>query len=143
MKAVLNVIKKLSRRIEEDAAKVNYLRNLMSTVTADLDGLPKPLNVSKKVEWLAVSIADLEKEISELKAILISCRIELCEWINEKFSGDDVGRILFYRYGLLKKFSEIADELNYSESTIFRLHRLGLRFLGIRASLSDDYEFDE
>lgn len=127
MNAVLNVIKKLSERIDEEIEKVNYLRNLMSAITPELDGMPKSPNVSKKVEWLAVSITDIEKKISELKAILISCRIELLQWLIEKFSDNDICRVLFYRYGLLKKFSEIADELHFSEPTVFRLHRFGLK----------------
>ena len=118
------------------------MRNLRDAVTPQLDGLPKNPNVSKKVEWLAAAIVDLEREISELKAILISCRIELCEWLFEKVSDGDVCSVLFNRYGLLKKFSEIAIDLSYSESVIFRLHRIGLKFLGVKESLSDNYEFD-
>ncbi len=143
MKAVLNVVKNLSRRIEDEESKIRYLRNLRDAITPQLDGLPKNPNVLNKVEWLAVAIADIEAKLLELKAILISCRIELSEWLFEKIPGGDVCTVLFYRYGLIKKFSEIAADMNYSESVIFRLHRIGLKILGVQASLADDYEFDE
>ena len=142
MKAILNVIKNLSRRIEEEESKAKYLRDLRDTITPQLDGLPKNPSVTNKIEWLTAAIIDIEKGILELKAILISCRIEFCEWLFEKISDGDVCSVLFNRYGLLKKFSEIAVDLSYSESVIFRLHRIGLKFLGVKESLSDNYEFD-
>ena len=142
MKAILNVIKNLSRRIEEEESKAKYLRDLRDTITPQLDGLPKNPSVTNKIEWLTAAIIDIEKGILELKAILISCRIEFCEWLFEKISDGDVCSVLFNRYGLLKKFSEIAIDLSYSESVIFRLHRIGLKFLGVKESLSDNYEFD-
>ena len=142
MRAILGVIKKISRRIAERESKLFHLRNLMGAVVPEFDGMPKKPNVSSRVERLAVSITDLEREISELKAIRVVCRIEFCEWLYEKISDDDVCSVLFYRYGLLKKFSVIASELNYSESSVFRLHRTGLKILGVQVKLSDDYEFD-
>lgn len=142
MKAILNVVKHLSRRIEDEESKAKYLRDLRDTITPRLDGLPKNPTVSNKIERLTATIIDVEKGISELKAILICCRIELCEWLFEKISDGDVCSVLFNRYGLLKKFSEIAIDLSYSESVIFRLHRIGLKFLGVKANLSDNYEFD-
>lgn len=142
MKAILNVVKKMNRRVEEAESNLRYLGNLRDAITPQLDDLPKNPNVSKKIEWLAAAIIDIEKEMSELKAILICCRIELCEWLKKKIVDGDVRTVLFYRYGLLKKFGEIANDLHYSESIIFRLHRIGLKFLGVQASLSDDYEFD-
>ena len=142
MKAILNVVKEMNRKVEEAESKLRYLRGLRDAITPQLDELPKSPNVSKKIEWLAAAIVDIEKEIGELKAILICCRIEFCEWLYKKISDGDVRDVLFYRYGLLKKFDEIAREMNYSEPVIFRLHRIGLKKLGVQASLSDDYEFD-
>lgn len=142
MKAVLNVVRKLSRRIEDDFEKIARLRALREAIVPELDGLPKNFSGMSRVEGIAVRIADLEAEVSELKAVLILCRIELSDWLSEKIPASETAKILFYRYGLLKKFNEIASELHYSESSVFRLHRLGLLVLGIKAKLSANYEFD-
>ena len=141
MKSILNVVKKLSRRIEEEEKRTRYLRDLRDTITPQLDGLPRSPSVAKKIEWLTAAIVDLEKRIAEFKAILLTCRIELCEWLMQKISDAEVCSVLFNRYGLLKKFSAIAMELNYSESVIFRLHRLGLKFLGVQGSF-EEYDFE-
>lgn len=142
MKAVLNVIKNLSRRIEDAETKLNYLKNLVKSFTSKLDGMPKAPNVSKKVEFLAVGIADLASEIYQLNVVRIECQLELSDLLLEKIKDIDICRIIFLRYGQLKRFSEIAAEVNFAESTVFRLHRLGLRMLGINPKASDDYEFD-
>lgn len=142
MRAVLEVIKKISRQIAERESKLFLLRNLMGAIVPELDGMPKSSGVSCKVERLAVSIADLESEIFELKGIKIICQLELYGLLAKKISDGDVCNVIFQRYGLLKKFGEIAAELHYSESVIFRLHRIGLKFLGVKGSLSDDYEFE-
>lgn len=142
MRAVLEVIKKISRRIEEQESKLFHLRNLMGAVVPELDGMPKSSGVSCKVERLAVSIADLESEIFELKGIKIICQLELYGLLAKKISDGDVCNVIFQRYGLLKKFGEIARELNFSESSVYRFHRAGLLRLGVAPKISDDFEFD-
>lgn len=127
MKAVLKVVKDLSRRIEETAENLQHLRDLRDNITPQLDGLPKNPNVPRKVEWLATAITDAENEIQQLTAILTCCRIELYEWLNEKIVDRKICRILFLRYGQLKSFQEIAQETNYSESSVFKIHRDGLK----------------
>lgn len=142
MKAVLKVVRNLSRRVEETIGNLRYLRNLRDSITPQLDGLPKNPNVTRKVEWLATAIADMEAELQQLKGILICCRIELCEWLNEKIIDRKIFQVMFLRYGQLKTFQEIAQETNYSESSIFKSHRDGLKILGVQMSIVDDYEFD-
>lgn len=142
MRAVLNVVKKMSDHIEDCKAKLILYQGLMSAIVPELNGLPRNQNVRNRVEKLAVTITDLDAEIMELTAILISCRIELCEWLFDKISIDDAARVLFYRYGLLKRFSEIAIDLHFSESAVFRLHKIGLRLLGVSPSLADEILLD-
>lgn len=142
MKAVLKVVKNLSRKVEEAAGSLRYLRNLRDKITPQLTGLPKSPNIGRKVEWLAAAITDLERELQQLKGILICCRIELCEWLNEKIIDRKICRIMFLRYGLLKSFQEIAQETKYSESNIFKCHREGLNILGAHMSIADEYEID-
>lgn len=142
MKAILKVIKKLSQKIEECEAKLFHLQNLMNAIVPELDGMPKSPCVSSRVERLAVSIANLERKISELKTIRISCRIELIELLEKKISDANVFKVIFYRYGLLKKFNEIAADMNFSESAVFRFHKIGLKNLDVTFSLADNYELD-
>ena len=142
MKAILHTVRKLSEKIEMTRERLVRLRILRDAVSPELDGLPKNPSVQSRVEKLAVAMADCESELHELQAILISCRIELCEWLTDKISDGNICRVMIWRYGFLKKFSEIARELNFSESAVFRFHRLGLMQLNLRVSPADDYKID-
>lgn len=142
MKAILKVVRNLSRRVEEEIRNLRYLRGLRDSITPQLNGLPKSSNVTKKVEWLATAIADKESELQQLRGILLCCRIEFCEWLNEKIIDRKILLVMLLRYGYLMTFQEIAQEMNYSESSIFKIHRDGLKILGVKMTVSDDYEFD-
>ena len=140
MKAVLNVVRKITRRIESAETKLGCLKDAAEATTRELDGLPKSPNVSKRVENFAVRIAELRAKIDRLKLLRVECRIELWQWLAEKVQNEDACRIMFLRYGELKQWQEIAREINFAESTVFRLHRQCLRMLGIDGRLSDCYE---
>ena len=142
MRAVLNVIKNLARRIESAETKLGCLKEAAEATTRELDGLPKTPNVGKRVENFAVKIADLSEAIQQMKLFRVECQMELGLWLAEKIQNADACRIIFLRYGELKQFGEIAKEINFSESTVYRLHRLGLQILEANAALSDGYEFD-
>lgn len=142
MKAILEVIKKISQRIEERESKLFCLRNLMSAIVPELDEMPKNPNVSSRVERLAILLTDLEREISELKQIKMTCQFELADLLSERIFSEEIYQVLFMRYGLLKKFDEIARKMNFSESAIYRFHRAGLRKLKITPRISDSCDFD-
>ena len=142
MRAVLSVIRNLTRRIESAENKLECLKEAAEATTRELDGLPKAPNVGKRVENFAVKIADLSEAIQQMKLLRIDCIVELWQWLNEKIQDVNTCQIVFLRYGELKQFGEIAREINFSESTVYRLHRQGLRILEAHAALSDGYEFD-
>ena len=141
--AVLNVVKNLTAKIEKEKIKLLRLKVLAGNCTAELDGMPHAQNNSSRVESLAAAITDCENKINELKAIRIDCRIELSAWLGGHVKDPAQCQVLFYRYGLCKPFGVIARELNYSNSSVFRLHRLGLNALQIRQTLSEVWEFDK
>lgn len=134
MKSTLYVMKNLNTRINQLEEKISRLEELADSVNHELDGLPKENFVTSRVERLATSIVDCRNELSTLKTIQITCRIELCEWLNDEILDDDVCRVMVYRYAFLKTFEEIAQELHYSPSTVFRLHRLGLLHLDLNST---------
>lgn len=131
MRAVLGVIKKMVERVEELKSKTDYLRGLIRAVVPINDGMPKTKSQRSKVDFLTAAIIDNEREQSELEEIIELCRGELYELLDKKIFSAEIVRIMFERYGQLKKFSEIAREMNFSEASIFRLHRTGLLRLGI------------
>lgn len=141
--AVLHVIKDLTNKIECEKVRLIRLKTLVKNCTAELDGMPHAHNGQSRVEQLAAAIVDCENKLNELRAIRINCRIELSLWIDTHIKDNAQGSVLFYRYGLCKSFKVIGKELGYSESTVFRLHRLGLNALQIRQSLSEIWEFDK
>lgn len=139
---ILRVVKKISDEIEREKLKLIRLKNLVSSSRADLDGLPKSQNKNSRVETLAAAIVDSKNKISELVQIRLTCQLELADWLTGQIPNERQYQVLYFRYGLCKSFAEISRDLNYSESSVFRLHKQGLRTLGINARISDEWAFD-
>ena len=140
--AVLNVVKNLTAKIEKEKVRLLRLKSLSQSCTAELDGMPHGQNKSSRVESLAAAIVDCENRINELATVRIDCKIELAIWLENQIENSEQCQVLFQRYGHCKPFSVIARELNYSLPSVFRLHRIGLKALNIKAKLSDNWEFD-
>lgn len=140
---VLHVIKKLSARIEKEEIKLLRLNALARSTTAELDGLPHNKTESSKVEQIAIRIFECKETISLLKKVRILCRIELNNLLEVHVRNPAQCQVLFLRYGLCKAFKVIGRELGYSESTVFKLHKAGLKALELKQSLSEIWEFDK
>ena len=139
---ILHVVKKLEERIEKEKVKLIRLNSLIGKCTAEIDGMPHAHNGQSRVEQLAAAIVDCSNRIKELCFVRIDCRIELSAWLDTYVKDTAQNQVLFLRYGMCKPFKAIARELGYSDSSVFRLHRLGLQTLDIKQTLSEIWEFD-
>ena len=140
--SILHVVKNLGEKIEREKIKLLRLNSLVRKCNSEIDGMPHAHKGSSRVEQLAAAIVDCSNRIKDLSLIRVDCRIELAVWLDTYVTDKAQNQILFLRYGMCKPFAVIARELGYSESSVFRLHRLGLHTLQIKQTLSEIWEFD-
>ena len=120
---ILDVIRGIVARIEQEEKRLLRLRLLIAHCTAELDGMPHGNTPVSRVENLAVNIFDCEQTIKQLRTIEKICTVELSDWLDEVLTDETERTVLFLRYGLCRSFGMIAEELGYSERMIFRFHR--------------------
>ena len=129
MKAILNVVKNIQRRISEIGIMLTELQETYNSIVPAADGMPKSSSARSRVERLAVKITHWQNEIEFLTELLTTCRDELFVWLSEQNLKNTLRTILYFRYGLLMSFEDIAEKLHLSLSYIFSLHRVALNEL--------------
>ena len=105
--------------------KLVLLRQMATSITPIIDGLPRKSSVSSKIEKATVQIVDAERRLAELADEYAATTIELSEKIYQRVQGGKMREILFQRYVLCKSFDEIAADMNYDTTHIYRLHKRG------------------
>lgn len=105
-------------RLSHSIAGPNYDREPVSG-TRNLD--------APFVKWI-LKKADLDREIESLEEKLVNLKAEIMLTI-EKLDSEDYKNVLVMHYINGLPFSEIAENLYVSESTVFRWHRCGLESL--------------
>lgn len=105
-------------RLSHSIAGPNYDREPVSG-TRNLD--------APFVKWI-LKKADLDREIESLEEKLVNLKAEIVLTI-EKLDSEDYKNVLVMHYINGLPFSDIAESLYVSESTVFRWHRYGLERL--------------
>lgn len=105
-------------RLSHSIAGPNYDREPVSG-TRNLD--------APFVKWI-LKKADLDREIESLEEKLVNLKAEIVLTI-EKLDSEDYKNVLVMHYINGLPFSDIAESLYVSESTVFRWHRYGLESL--------------
>lgn len=105
-------------RLSHSIAGPNYDREPVSG-TRNLD--------APFVKWI-LKKADLDREIESLEEKLVNLKAEIVLTI-EKLDSEDYKNVLVMHYINGLPFSDIAESLYVSESTVFRWHRYGLKSL--------------
>ena len=59
--------------------------------------------------------------------------------ISEKISDKKIRRVIFSRYSGGESFKEIAQVMGLSAKEVYKMHRIGLRMLGVDKSESGSY----
>ena len=123
----LSRIRELKEKIEEAELDLEDLRRRLESVSSKMERLPK-VNSSLKtlVESLAARVIDRERELENLRGELAESVVTLTQEILEQVQGRSA-QILVFRYCELKTVKEIAIELHYSETNIYRLHQQIIR----------------
>lgn len=81
---------------------------------------------ASRIEVFTVLVADTERRLKNLRGDEAQARLDLTDAIIERVQSRLPCEIMLARYVDCNEFKAIAQRLNYSESTIYRLHRAGL-----------------
>lgn len=123
----LSTVQELKAEIEQEQSRLESLRAAATTITRQLDGLPRQTSQSSRVEELTVKIVDSERRLNELADEYAAASIQLLDEIHSRIKSSASCSVLFERYCLCKPFAEIATSLNYTESSVYQFHRRGKR----------------
>ena len=127
-KEYLNQAYKLNNRINSKLEQLEVLKSLSMKVTSCFSDVKviHASNEKSQMEKNLVKIIDLSVEINDEINELIRLKSEIAETIREV---DDVNceLLLVKRYISGKSWEEIAEEMQYSISGIFRIHGEALK----------------
>lgn len=74
-----------------------------------------------------IKLAEIKKQIEALQHELEKVTYTIEEYIESTSMEDKLKVILIRRYCYLETFSKISKELNFSESYIYKLHKIALK----------------
>ena len=111
--------RRLKREYEKEQELIDSVRS-----SADIDGMPRGKNISKRVEDRAIRLADKALKLNKARLDAIEIRQRVFDVI-QKIEGD-AGEVLYLRYIELMQWTEIQERLNYSKNGIHKLHRKAL-----------------
>lgn len=120
----LSAVVELRAKINDTKTELERLKMMSSSFPSRLDGMPTAKSTTSRVESLSVKILDCECRLTELVEEKIRTQIDLSLEIMSRVTGK-ARDVLILRYVDCKPFATIIDELKYSKSTIFNLHRRG------------------
>lgn len=127
-KQYLQQIYRCNELIQENLEEMENLR-VMSTSIASPDLTKERVNKTKSSEAAFVNavnkLVDLEKSTDAKMAELLDLRMEIRETISQI---DDAKQILIlrYRYIDFMKWEDIAEKMDYSLKSVYRIHSAAL-----------------
>jgi len=124
-KEYLRQISTINMKLASMRWQIQSLKDAAVNVTPVLNDMPKAATADiHRMEGLIVAKVDLESEVAELTAKLVS----ITRTINS-LPDSTHAAILTGRYIRAMEWREIADELHISQGRIFQLHRDALAAL--------------
>ncbi len=121
----------IDQRINSKLEQVMKLRETSTKATATLSDMPRSDSPNvHRLEDTICKIVDLENEINHDIDRLVDLKREARDVIGQ-LSDPDQQLILELRYLCYKTWEEIADELGYCPSNIYRLHGRALEILRV------------
>ena len=128
----------IDQRINSKLEQVMKLRETSTKATATLSDMPRSDSPNvHRMEDTICKIIDLENEINHDIDRLVDLKREARDVIGQ-LSDPDQQLILELRYLCYKTWEEIADELGYCPSNIYRLHGRALEILRVPERLEEN-----
>ena len=116
----------LERRVDTIKDQIEHYKSLVNNCTVTYSDSPKSTASNYKLEECTQKIMDLQAELCEAMADLVDVTCEISRAI-QKIENYDYQDLLVKRYVLGKSWEKIADDMNYSEQHIHRLHGEALK----------------
>ena len=116
----------LREEIMNRREKLETLRVCSKQLTPYLSGMPKSMNLESRLERYVIRMDELEREIEDLKArkTLYNAELQfLFSWVEEP----NCRKVLIDHYIHFVPYNNLASEMNYSESQIYRFRNKGLK----------------
>ena len=123
----LNIVVDISAQIENTKSKLQQIDDSLKRLTRELDGLPKGKSEDRLGNLISLKI-DVQAELTTLIKKLEVAKVELFNQLMSVEMAAGAREVMIRRYVRLQQFKVIAQEMKYSESHIFRLHRQGKRY---------------
>lgn len=124
-------VRTLTQKIRDLESHLETLRRLAEPGAQRLDEPADTKSQTSRVEKLVLNIVEAANEIDALRTQLLSESAELTNKICSAILNPQVRTVILLRYVTCLDFKTIEAELDLSESTIFRLHRVGVEKLTV------------
>ena len=116
----------LERRVDTIKDQIEHYKSLVNNCTVTYSDSPKSTASNYKLEECTQKIMDLQSELCEAVADLVDVTCDIARTIS-KVENYDYEDLLVKRYVLGEPWEKIAEEMNYSEQHIHRLHGEALK----------------
>ena len=117
----------IDQRIDSKLEQIMKLRESATKATATLSDMPRPDSPNvQSMEETIVKIVDLEREINRDIEALVDLKAEARKVIS-KLDNPEQQLILEMRYLCYKSWAEIAEDLSFSESNVYKIHGEALK----------------
>ena len=116
----------LERRVETITDQIEHYKSIVNKCTVTYSDSPKSTTSSYRLEDCTQKIMDLQSELCEAVADLVDVTCDIARTIS-KVKNYDYEDLLVKRYVLGEPWEKIAEEMNYSEQHIHRLHGEALK----------------
>lgn len=117
----------IDQRIDSKLEQIMKLRESATKATATLSDMPRPDSPNvQSMEETIVKIVDLEREINRDIDALVDLKAEARKVIS-KLDNPEQQLILEMRYLCYKTWAEIAEDLSFSESNVYKIHGEALK----------------
>ena len=116
----------LERRVETITDQIEHYKSIVNKCTVTYSDSPKSTTSSYRLEDCTQKIMDLQSELCEAVADLVDVTCDIARTIS-KVENYDYEDLLVKRYVLGEAWEKIAEEMNYSEQHIHRLHGEALK----------------
>ena len=128
-KEYLQQVVHIDQRINSKLEQVMQLRDTATRATITISDMPRsPSPNNQQMSDTIAKIIDLENEINADIDRLVDLKREARDVIGQ-LSDPDEQLVLELRYLCYKTWPEIMEELNYSETSVYRLHGQALKNL--------------
>lgn len=132
--AELNFARFLQAQLEREQRRLQDLQVMAESMTPIFDGMPHVKPQTFKTERMALLIVGCQKKIELLTEQLVQTKFDLLTKLQAINLDEQSERVLSYRYVACLTLKAIAKLMNCTSDYVWKMHKRGLRLLGLTLS---------